>query len=170
LLNFHGFQAELITEEVFLSCAQFKKEIFPNFYRRFLQLKAQALEVSNDQVIAKAFKALHTRPLHSHLVRERPKTVVELYEEFTKLSKSEVLHFCKFEQQTETTKHDEAPRPPHYSDNQRSYPKQVNSIDFDGCGPPENWEKNFGPPPQERSQRTFDYKQNQYSQRGRAPG
>jgi hypothetical protein len=50
---------------------------------------------------------------------------VELYEEFTKFSKSEVLHFCKFEQQTETTKHDEAPRPPRYSDNQRSYPKQV---------------------------------------------
>jgi hypothetical protein len=32
--------------------------------------------------------------------------------------------------------------------------------------PSENWVKNFGPPPQERSQRTFDHRPNQYNQRG----
>jgi hypothetical protein len=36
LLNFQGFQAELDTEEHFLSCAQREKESLPNFYRRFL--------------------------------------------------------------------------------------------------------------------------------------
>jgi hypothetical protein len=41
--------------------------------------KAQAPEVSGDQVIIQAIKAMHSRPLHSHLVREWPKTIVELY-------------------------------------------------------------------------------------------
>jgi hypothetical protein len=43
-------------------------------------MKAQAPEVSDDQVITQAIKALRVGPLHSHLVRERPKTVPEPYE------------------------------------------------------------------------------------------
>jgi hypothetical protein len=97
LLNFQGFQAELDTEEDFQSCAQREKEILLNFYRRFLQLKAQALEVSDDQAIAQAIKALWAGPLHCHLVRERPKTVLELYKQFVKFSKSEIQHFRKLE-------------------------------------------------------------------------
>jgi hypothetical protein len=80
-------------------------------------LKAQALEVFDNQVIVQAINALRTCPLHSHLVREQPKIVTELYEEFTKLSKSEVLHFCKLEQQRKVPKHDEAPKPDRYNDN-----------------------------------------------------
>jgi hypothetical protein len=95
LLNFQGFQSELNTKEDFLSCAQREKETLPNFYRRFLQLKAQALEVSDDQVIAQAIKALRAGPLHSHLVRERPKIVSELYDQFMKFSKFEVQHFVR---------------------------------------------------------------------------
>jgi hypothetical protein len=71
---------ELDMEEDFLSYAQREKETLPNFYWRFLQQKAQAPEVSNQQVIAQAIKALRAGPLHSHLVREQPKTVPELYE------------------------------------------------------------------------------------------
>jgi hypothetical protein len=59
--------------------------------------------------------------LHSHLVRERPKTIAELYEEFTKLSKSKVLHFLKLEQQI------------CYNDSQRSYPNQVCSTKSVDC-------------------------------------
>jgi hypothetical protein len=70
LVNLQGFQAELDTEEDFLSCAQREKETLPNFYRWFLQLKSHALEVSDDQVIAQAIKALRVGPLHSHLVME----------------------------------------------------------------------------------------------------
>jgi hypothetical protein len=43
-------------------------------------MKAQAQEVSDDQVIAQAIKALCVGPLHSHLVRERLKIVPKLYE------------------------------------------------------------------------------------------
>jgi hypothetical protein len=96
MLNFQWFQVELDMEEDFLSCAQ--EETLPNFYRRILQLKAQALKVSNDQVIAQAIKALHAGPLHSHLVRERPKTVSELHDQFAKFSKLEIQHFRKRDQ------------------------------------------------------------------------
>jgi hypothetical protein len=48
MINSQGFQAELHMKEDFLSCAQREKETLPDFYRRFLQLKAQAPEVSND--------------------------------------------------------------------------------------------------------------------------
>jgi hypothetical protein len=110
-LNFQGFQAELDTEEDFLSCAQKQKDTLPNFYQRFLQQKAQAPEVSNDQVIAQAIKALRAWPLHNHLVKERPKTVSELYEQFTKFSKLEIQHFRKLEQQRKISKPGEAPSP-----------------------------------------------------------
>jgi hypothetical protein len=70
LLNFQGFQVELDTEEDFLPCVQKEREPLPEFYRRFLQLKAQAPEVFDEQVIAQAIKALRAGPLHSHLVRE----------------------------------------------------------------------------------------------------
>jgi hypothetical protein len=40
LLNFQGFQVELTTEKDFLSCVQKEREPLPDFYRRFLQLKA----------------------------------------------------------------------------------------------------------------------------------
>jgi hypothetical protein len=78
-----------------LSCAQREKETPPNFYQRFLQQKAQAPKVSDDQVIALVIKALWVGPLHSHLVSEQPKTVLELYEQFAKFSKSEIQHFHK---------------------------------------------------------------------------
>jgi hypothetical protein len=48
LLNYPGFQADFNAEEDFLSCAQYEKEMLPNFYRRFMQLKAQAPKVSDD--------------------------------------------------------------------------------------------------------------------------
>jgi hypothetical protein len=55
-------------------------ESLPDFYRRFLKLKAQAPEVLDEQVIAQAIKALRAGPLHSHLVREQSKIVPELYD------------------------------------------------------------------------------------------
>jgi hypothetical protein len=55
--------------------------------------------VSYEQVIVQAIKALRVRPLHSHLVREWPKIVPKLYEQFITFCKSMVLHFHKLEQQ-----------------------------------------------------------------------
>jgi hypothetical protein len=65
----------------------------------FLHLKAQAPEVSDEQAIGQAIKALCASQLHNHLVRERPRTLEELYDNFQKFSRSEVLHFRKLGQQ-----------------------------------------------------------------------
>jgi hypothetical protein len=53
-----------------------------DFFCRLLWLKAQAPEVSNVQAITQAIKALRASQLHNHLVRESPKMLEELYEEF----------------------------------------------------------------------------------------
>jgi hypothetical protein len=66
-------------------------------------------------------------------------------------------------------KSQDPPAHPRYNDSQRIYPKPVHSIDCDGCRPPEDKEKNFGLPPQERNQRTSDNRFIQYNQRGGAP-
>jgi hypothetical protein len=166
LLMFQRFQVELSIEEDILSCAQYEKETLSNFYQRFLKLKAQALKVSDNQFITQAIKALHVRPLHSNLVRERLKTVAELYENFTKFSESKVLHFYKLEQQRKAPKHDEASRPACYNDNrQHKYPNHVNNIDSDGRRPAEIGKRILPPPLQERRKRTFDGRANQYNQR-----
>jgi hypothetical protein len=75
VLNFEGFHAELSTEEDFLLCLQYQKETLHNFYCQVLQMKVQALEVSDDQVIAQAIKSLWAGPLHNHLVCEKLKTI-----------------------------------------------------------------------------------------------
>jgi hypothetical protein len=45
LVNFHGFQADLSMEEDFFSCQQYERGTLPDFFQRFLHLKAQAPEV-----------------------------------------------------------------------------------------------------------------------------
>jgi hypothetical protein len=82
LVNFQGFQVDLSTEENFFSCQQFERETLSDFFRMFLCLKAQAPKVSDEQDITQAIKALRAGQLHSHLVRERPKTLEELYDNF----------------------------------------------------------------------------------------
>jgi hypothetical protein len=54
----------------------------PDFFRRFLQLKAHASEVFDEQAITQAIKALCASQLHNHIGRECPKMLEELYHEF----------------------------------------------------------------------------------------
>jgi hypothetical protein len=145
LLNFQGFQVELDIEEGFVSCIQKEREPLSEFYRKFLQLKAQAPKVSDEHVIAQAIKSLRVGPLHSHLVRERPQTVLELYDKFVKFSKLEIQHFRKLEQQRKVAKPDEGSRA-RYSDNHRSYPKPVHNIGPDSGGASENQNKSYREP------------------------
>jgi hypothetical protein len=128
-----------------------------NFFRRFLRLKAQVPEVSDEQAI----KAQRASQLHSHLVRERLRTLEKLYDNFRKFSKSEVLHFHKLGQQRKTVNENQGSRPTKYNKSRENTSnfdtthKQVHSIDSDGCGPQENWEKNFRPPRLESESRTY---------------
>jgi hypothetical protein len=65
----------------------------------------------------------------------------ELYDNFCKFSKSEVLHFCKLEQQRKVPNENEASRPVKYNISRESTmsfdnaTKQIHIIDSDGCGP-----------------------------------
>jgi hypothetical protein len=64
LVNIQDFQADVNTEEDFFLCQQYKREILPDFIHMFLRLKAQASEVSDEQAIMQAIKALRTGQLH----------------------------------------------------------------------------------------------------------
>jgi hypothetical protein len=87
--------------------------------------------------------------LHSHLVREHPKTLEELCEEFQKFSRSKVSHFRKLDQQRKVISENEGSTPFKYTRNKEGAAsfdtthEQVHNIDSDGCGPPENWDKNL---------------------------
>jgi hypothetical protein len=124
----------------------------PDFYQRFLCLKAQAPEVSDDQVITQSINALRVGRLHSHLVRECPRTLEDLYDNFQKFSKSEVLHFRKLEQQRKVSKENEASRPTKYNRGRENIilfdntTKQFHIIDSDGCRPPEKLEEKLRAP------------------------
>jgi hypothetical protein len=49
LVTFQGFQAYISTKEDFFSCQQYERETLLDFFRRFLRLKVQAPEVSDEQ-------------------------------------------------------------------------------------------------------------------------
>jgi hypothetical protein len=72
-----------------------RKRDIARFFPQIPLAQRTSLEVFYEQAIMQAIKALHAGQLHSHLVRECWKMMEELYEEFQKFSKSEVLHFCK---------------------------------------------------------------------------
>jgi hypothetical protein len=56
-------------------------------------------------------------PCTATLSESGHKTVLELYEQFTKFSKSEIQHFYKLEQQRKVSKPNKAPKP-QYNENQ----------------------------------------------------
>jgi hypothetical protein len=126
LVNFLSFQADVSTEEDFFSYQQYERETLPDFFRRFLRLKVQAPEVSDKQAIMQAIKALHAGQLHSHLVRLRPRTLEELYEEFWKFSRAEVLHFRKLGQQRKSASKNESSRPFKYHRHPSQYYQPYN--------------------------------------------
>jgi hypothetical protein len=71
---------------------------------------------------------------HSHLIREPPKIVTELYEEFAKLSKSEVMHFRKLQQHKKHPSTTKLPCHLIQMTISAATPKQVHNIDSDGVG------------------------------------
>jgi hypothetical protein len=74
-------------------------------------------------------------------------------------------------QQRKTMNENKGSSPAKYSKSGENSPhsdtthKQVHSIDSNGCGPPENWEKNFRPPRLESEIRTYTPRKD-YNPRG----
>jgi hypothetical protein len=69
LVNFQGFQADINTEEGSFSCQQYERETLQDFFYRFLRLKAQASEVSEEPVTPEEIKPrsarTNTEAIHS---------------------------------------------------------------------------------------------------------
>jgi hypothetical protein len=89
LSNFQGFQRPELTESDLFSCKQKDKEPLQNYFRRFVHLKAQAPNVLEAVAINAAILGLRASQFRSHLMRERPKTIQRLYEEFEKYCRSD---------------------------------------------------------------------------------
>jgi hypothetical protein len=106
------------------------------------------------------------------MVRERLRTLEELYDNFDKFIRSEALYFRKLDQQRNVPKENEASRLTNYNKSRKSImcfnnvTKQIHSIDSDGCGPPKIWETNFGPPRPENRNRVFDTRKDYHHPRG----
>jgi hypothetical protein len=111
--------------------------------------------MSDEQVIAQAIKGLRAGPLHSHLVREQPKIVPELYDQFTKFSITMIRHFRKLKQQRKVAQPDKAPRV-HYGDNHDNYLKPMHNIGSDSDGSSESWNKSHRGPPKQTDSGTFN--------------
>lgn len=89
LIDFQGFQHTEYTSDDLFDIKQYHKEPLIQYYKRFIQMKTQIPNVPEEVVIIAAIRGLRASQLSSHLKRERPTTVAQLYEEFQKYSKSD---------------------------------------------------------------------------------
>jgi hypothetical protein len=96
----------------------------------------------------------------------------KLCDNFRKFSKLEVLHFHKLKQQRKAAKENRASRPTKYDRGRESTmsfdntTKQIDNTDSDGCGPLENWKKNFRPSQPENRNGAFDTRKVYHHPRG----
>jgi hypothetical protein len=88
-LQFPRFQRLELTESDLFLCKQKDKEPLQNYFRRFVHLRAQAPNVLDAVAINAAIVGLRASQFRSHLMRERPKTIQRLYEEFEKYFRSD---------------------------------------------------------------------------------
>ena len=64
-------------------------ETLHDYFRKFMQLKAKALDVPEEIAIEAAIKGLRIRPFVAHLEREKPSSIQQLYDEFEKYCRSD---------------------------------------------------------------------------------
>jgi hypothetical protein len=89
LSNFQGFWRPELTESDVFSYKQKGKEPLQKYFRRFVHLRAQASNVLDVVAINAAIVGLRAGQFRSHLMRERPKSIEHLYEEFEKYYRSD---------------------------------------------------------------------------------
>jgi hypothetical protein len=88
IANFKGFTTESLTSMDLCRCKQNQGEALRDYFPRFVQLKAKALNVPKDMAIEAAIKGLCIGAFAAHLAREKPSTIEELYSEFEKYFRS----------------------------------------------------------------------------------
>ena len=79
-------------------CPQHDREPLYDYFRRFVQKKAQISNFQEKDVIEKCIEGLLPGQLASHLTREPPRTLEGLYTEAEKYAKSDADHRRRVEQ------------------------------------------------------------------------
>jgi hypothetical protein len=103
-------------------CKQKDKEPLQNYFRRFVHLRAQAPNVLDVVAINAAIVGLRASQFRSHLMRERPKTIQRLYEEFKKYCRSDNDFRMCMEEKSQQKKSAKANQP-----NNREWPNPRNA-------------------------------------------
>ena len=80
LVDFQGFQPAGLTNIDLFNCKQQIKEPLSQYFKRFIQIKAQIPNIPDEVVIIAAIKVLRVGQCASHLAQEKPSIVVKLYE------------------------------------------------------------------------------------------
>jgi len=96
--DFQVFKKIAITSLQQFSCIQMHREPLPEYLWRFVQKKAQTPNFSEKDAIEKFIEVLLPSQLASHLGREPPRSLSELYAEEEKYAKSDADHKRRVEQ------------------------------------------------------------------------
>jgi hypothetical protein len=76
-------------------------EALKDYFQRFIQVKARAINVPDDVAIEAAIKGLHIGPFAAHLAREKLATMQELYLEFEKYYRSNNDYRIRLDEQNQ---------------------------------------------------------------------
>lgn len=80
--NFQGLINESLTSSELFQCKQQPQESLKEYYQQFIHLKEKAPNVPEEVVIKAAMEGLKVGPFASHLAREKPSSLEQLYAEF----------------------------------------------------------------------------------------
>ena len=92
LQDFQGFRRLTTNTVKDFKCPQHDREPLYDYFRRFVQKKAQIPNFPEKDAIEKCIEGLLPGQLASHLIREPPRTLEELYSEAEKYAKSDADH------------------------------------------------------------------------------
>jgi hypothetical protein len=90
--DFQGFRRDDSSAADNFQCLQQDKEPHYDYFRRFVQKKAQTPNFPDFMAIKKCIEGLLLGPLASHLSREPPTNLRELYAEMEKYARSNADH------------------------------------------------------------------------------
>src|SRR6185503_16375808 len=98
LQDFQGFRRLTTNTVKDFKCPQHDREPLYDYFRRFVQKKAQIPNFPEKDAIEKCIEGLLPGQLASHLIREPPRTLEELYSKAEKYAKSDADHRRRVEQ------------------------------------------------------------------------
>jgi hypothetical protein len=85
-LNFQGYRADTDALAELSLYKQQEKDTLREYYKKFLMLKSQLPSADDHIAIHYAINGLRTGVLYSHCIRDPPKNLQELYQQFEKYS------------------------------------------------------------------------------------